>query len=924
MGAIHALRIKSPYKLLHVEDIKINCCANEHGTLYLKCLVDDSINYKYSIEASTNDEIIVYEENDDEDNTLEVDINKVDASKCRVLFNGIINSIRTINDNSIYYIEINAVSKSAELDIKKKSRSFQDISMTYDELIGEVLKDYKDKDFIQSVGIGESINAPIFQYEETDWEFLKRICSILDSEIYCDIINLNNLFYFGKSKGQNYEITDDIPYKACKDLKSFYKAGGYDSGYHDTDYFYYEINTREKYNLFDNVYFKQKDSYVSEYSSCKYQDELIYKYKLCRKNGVWQTKIYNSLISGASLEGKVLDTQGEEVKLKLNIDKDDGKSAWFRFAPPTGSAMYSMPVVGTSARLYFPDATSKEPLVTGCVRTNGATCAKTSDTSKRYFGTEHGSEVEMTPSAFNIKGGSASPISISLDDNKGVTITSPSKLTLDADSEIVFKTPKNVKINGVSQINAQKGKSNSGFSLETDLNFLSNNVIKDGSCTESYPDFEDDPEEGEMPEPEPEPEPEEKSGGFNWGGLLVAAVATVAVVASVATFGVGAVVGAALVGAAVGAACAAASTAISDAANGTHTSLGGYLKNMAKGAFVGAISGAIFGPFGTFNSLGGMMAFGAVSGVGDSLLNQAMEGKFSLGQTLMDGLVGAATAGLLHGMGKAITKVSPYVKNALSKASPYVKKAVNKISAKASENAEYAKIAYNNLKNSSKKSVVLGSNLGNVSKKAEDFLGEFKNVKNAAKLENSRMKSTIEVPKFKVKPKFNNNTELKEEYIRQVKGQEEGLNKLTIKEYLDNREAYKSRLKQQKQSGKKNPSGRNPQAARQQQRIRDKSVKGKIKEYTKQGLNREEAERKANSWIKTQAALHDPDQIAGGNPLNVTGMGDKRINSSIGSQWRARADDVEKQVREYIEENNLSEKDIKKIYLNIKLSCGGK
>ena len=50
MGEVHALRIKSPYKLLHVEDIKITNKPSEHGTLYLKCLVDDSINFKYYIE----------------------------------------------------------------------------------------------------------------------------------------------------------------------------------------------------------------------------------------------------------------------------------------------------------------------------------------------------------------------------------------------------------------------------------------------------------------------------------------------------------------------------------------------------------------------------------------------------------------------------------------------------------------------------------------------------------------------------------------------------------------------------------------------------------------------------------------------------------------------------------------------------------
>ena len=33
------------------------------------------------------------------------------------------------------------------------------------------------------------------------------------------------------------------------------------------------------------------------------------------------------------------------------------------------------------------------------------------------------------------------------------------------------------------------------------------------------------------------------------------------------------------------------------------------------------------------------------------------------------------------------------------------------------------------------------------------------------------------------------------------------------------------------------------------------------------------------------AALHDPDQVAGGFYNHITGMGDRGINSSIGSQW---------------------------------------
>ncbi|WAG63758.1 hypothetical protein LL037_14845 [Clostridium estertheticum] len=162
-----------------------------------------------------------------------------------------------------------------------------------------------------------------------------------------------------------------------------------------------------------------------------------------------------------------------------------------------------MPIVRTSASLYFPSETSEEPIVTGCVRTNGSSCAKTADTTKRYFGTEHGSEIEMVSGASNIKGGSKEPLSISFDDAVGVTIKSHKKLSLNAAGGITMKTPQSVKLKAQSQILVAKTGTKSRFSMETDLHFLSNNVIKNGSDREAFAAFDDEPTVGKKPEPKP-------------------------------------------------------------------------------------------------------------------------------------------------------------------------------------------------------------------------------------------------------------------------------------------------------------------------------------------------------------------------------------------------------------------------------------
>ena len=73
--------------------------------------------------------------------------------------------------------------------------------------------------------------------------------------------------------------------------------------------------------------------------------------------------------------------------------------------------------------------------------------------------------------------------------------------------------------------------------------------------------------------------------------------------------------------------------------------------------------------------------------------------------------------------------------------------------------------------------------------------------------------------------------------------------------------------------------------------------------------------------METQAALHNPDQIAGGNPLKIDGMGDSNINSSIGIQWRYRIDMVDEKIR--LLASTMTQEEMDSTYLNVKLIYGG-
>ncbi|TKI53121.1 hypothetical protein FC756_25670 [Lysinibacillus mangiferihumi] len=70
--------------------------------------------------------------------------------------------------------------------------------------------------------------------------------------------------------------------------------------------------------------------------------------------------------------------------------------------------------------------------------------------------------------------------------------------------------------------------------------------------------------------------------------------------------------------------------------------------------------------------------------------------------------------------------------------------------------------------------------------------------------------------------------------------------------------------------------------------------------------------------LKTLGKQNDPDQIAGGKAEIIGGLGDKRINSSIGSQRWYRIDNVDEQIKESAK--SMTPEQLKNTYLNVKLT----
>lgn len=132
-----------------------------------------------------------------------------------------------------------------------------------------------------------------------------------------------------------------------------------------------------------------------------------------------------------------------------------------------------------------------------------------------------------------------------------------------------------------------------------------------------------------------------------------------------------------------------------------------------------------------------------------------------------------------------------------------------------------------------------------------------------------------------------------EEFERQLKGQEDGLNRLTVDEYLENIA---------------NPVKRSKAAAIAARKKLQTDLQQRFQDEFSQTMSPKTAKieslKKAKETMSSLAGLHNPDLIAGGRDV-ISDFGDRQVNSSIGPQWKSRiknlkdaAENIPKSMRE--------------------------
>lgn len=272
-----------------------------------------------------------------------------------VIFCGILTNMEIPSVGSVRTVDLEVTTGSCRLDRKKGSRSFQDIESTYADTVRSLVETAGGR-VICTSGKEVCLDRPVIKYQETDWEFVKRLASHLGTYIIADVEVGKPNFWFGIRKGK------EILSLPTEDYRVYIRRDEDGSGEKQV---LYEVQSREYHQLGDMARFWEQPVMVHEVRGSYRHGELLFTYLLSKQKN--SKMIYQNRFTGMGLLGTVKEINEEKVKIALEIDSGISTGNYFyEWYPETGNGMYAMPEIGTDVYLAFGSVDEREGFVRDC------------------------------------------------------------------------------------------------------------------------------------------------------------------------------------------------------------------------------------------------------------------------------------------------------------------------------------------------------------------------------------------------------------------------------------------------------------------------------------------------------------------------------------------------------------------------------
>ena len=244
----------------------------------------------------------------------------------KIFLNGVISKLRIKETKAgALAVELLCSSKSILLDRIPRYRSFQDPTLTYTDIAQEVNKNYNDGETL--VNVGEDMQAVprmTIQYNETDWEYLKRIASYTGQPL---MANSNKVLvgFFKNMPAQTPNLTYSYFGKETEEERTYYRVEGTEI---------YSVSTPIKLKIRNRVSGEEveNDYYVIESRIYNEGNTLKCEYKLGKQTDYFVDPIPHEKIRGAVIEARTVhiartdESKSEHGRTEGSSDNLEGRT----------------------------------------------------------------------------------------------------------------------------------------------------------------------------------------------------------------------------------------------------------------------------------------------------------------------------------------------------------------------------------------------------------------------------------------------------------------------------------------------------------------------------------------------------------------------------------------------------------------------
>lgn len=437
------LNVTTNIPIEYIVNMEISVQENKHATLWMKVINSGDLNRNIDLDMYIGEKIGLNRGTDK-------------------LFLGKIEKIIYYHRNGCSEMEVWSYSMSLQLDKEKEKCSFQDIAMTYEQVANKVIQKTEGAIIVWNERKGQKICYPLIQYEETKWDFLKRLASHFNTVLYPDEVSGEAKFDFGMHKGVEYDINDFEIFKI-----------GFNNDSTKQNVRYLECGSSKRMRIGDYVIFQGHKYIISRIKTIFKNGLLVFLY-LLQENGMSQKKLYNSFISGVYLQGIVIRTSKEHIYAKLDINKEETNLYGWPYLPVTGNMFYCMPEIGTNVMIYFPSCDETEGIAANIIIKDPLR----KNVQEKEFATNYGKKICMYPEymEFSTKIGK-----IGLSDKSGENIYCNSDIKVIARESIRIQG-KHIEVIAPSEILCKTPEAN--IDLSRDINFYASaGVLTQGRDT---------------------------------------------------------------------------------------------------------------------------------------------------------------------------------------------------------------------------------------------------------------------------------------------------------------------------------------------------------------------------------------------------------------------------------------------------------